>query len=649
MAEEDIQEAGLRLSTTIERPGYVHITCHREYEDLIRSISNTKKLSFDYETSDKGNENYAQIADKKRPIDFYNTTITGASFRTSDGKCYYLSIDHINSFNMPPEAVADALRAKPHDAPICAHNLAFEWAVTSQCLKLDMRELGPLRDTMVAAKVLDSNQAVGLKDLTRRNFKILQQSYSSVTDGLKMNEISSDRCYWYGCDDSEFQWDLDEKFMRMLADVGLVDYFEKIEMPIVPIIAEMSMRGALVDLDLLRARQIEAINKMSVIEAEVKALIGRPINLASPKQVGQLLYGDLGLPRPPYATSDSASDKESLYWNIDLHPAVRTILEYRKYETRNKLYYKPYPLLVNPATGHIHSQLRQTVAVTGRFSSSGPNLQQLAKRGDGAEVREMFVPPHGYDKIMSCDMSQVELVIAGHRSKSQVLIDTYGPVRGDIHTATCMAIFNITAEEAKANKTYRAAGKTTNFCLIYGGAAKRVYRQIKLDLAKMGMGCPFSLRDVEQMIMAYFRLYPEIRQMQKNDVAYAQQEGFVKSLFGRRFYLPDIHARESWKRSDAERAATNYPIQGTCAELLKKAIINIYNERIPAEDALFWASIHDENVFYVKDSALKDVAHIVHQHMAYTPKGMRTSMESEVSVGINFGQMKDIKNLETMI
>lgn len=637
---EDIQEAGLRLSTTIDRPGYVLVDDHRKFEDLLRSVSNTKKLSFDYETSDKGNENYARIADKKRPIDFYQSTITGASFRTSDAKCYYLSIDHLNSFNMPPEAVVDVLQAKPHDAPTCAHNMAFEWAVTKRCLGLDLRDIGPLRDTMVAAFVLDSSQAVGLKDLTRRKFKILQQSYTSVTSGLKMNEVSAERIYWYGCDDSEFQWDLDELFMKMLAEVNLVPYFENIEMPIVPIIAEMSLRGALVDEELLESRAKEAMRKMMIIEAEMKDLIGHTINLASPKQVGNLLYGTLGLPRPPYATSDSASDKESLYWNIDLHPAVRQILEYRKYETRNKLYYKPYPLLINPATGHIHSQLRQTVAVTGRFSSSGPNLQQLAKRGDGVEVRELFVPPPGYDHIMACDMSQVELVLAGHRSKSKVLLEAYGPTRGDVHTATCMAVFNITAEEAKKNKVFRSAGKTTNFTLIYGGAAKRVYRQIKLDLAKMGFGCPFSLRDVEMMIGAYFRLYPEIKQMQKNDVAYAQYNGYVKSLYGRRYYLPDIHARESWKRSDAERAATNYPIQGTCSELLKKAIINIYNERIPTEDALFWASIHDENVFYVKDSAVKDVANVVHKYMALTPKGLLTHMESEVSLGPNFGQMK---------
>lgn len=639
---EDVQEAGLRLSTEIERPGYVHITCMREYEDLIRSISNTKKLSFDYETSDDGNENYAQIADKKRPIDFYNTTITGASFRTSDGKCYYLSIDHLNSFNMPPEAVADALKAKPHDAPTCAHNLTFEWMVTKQCLGIDLRDLGPLRDTMVAAFVLDSSQAVGLKDLTRRKFKILQQSYDSVTKGLKMREVSSERIYWYGCDDSEFQWELDELFMKMLETVNLVTYFERIEMPIVPIIAEMTLRGANVDPELIRERGKQALLKMMEIEAEVKAVVGHSINLASPKQVGNLLYTTLDLPRPPYATSDSASDKESLYWNIDLHPLVAKILEYRKYETRNKLYYKPYPFLINPATGNIHSQLRQTVAVTGRFSSSGPNLQQLAKRGDGAEVRELFIPPQGYDYVMSADMSQVELVLAGHRSKSKVMLEAYGPTRGDLHTATCMAVFNITREEAKANKTFRSAGKTTNFTLIYGGATKRVYRQIKLDLAKMGMGMPFSMPDVERMIRLYFGLYPEIKQMQKNDVSYAQVNGYVKSLYGRRYYLPDIHARESWKRSDAERAATNYPIQGTCAELLKKAIINIYNERIPIEDALMWASIHDENVFYVTEKSWRDVAHVVHKHMAWTPPGLLTNMQSELTLGINFGQMKNI-------
>lgn len=639
---QDTQEAGLRLSTAIDRPGYVMVASQRDYEDMIRSISNTSKLSFDYETSDEGNPNYAQISDKKRPIDFYNTSITSVSFRTSDGKCYYLSIDHINSFNFPKEAVTDALKAKPYEAPICAHNLAFEWTVTKQCLGLDLRDLGPLRDTMVAAFVLDSSQAVGLKDLVRRKFKILQGSYTSVTSGLKMREISAERAYWYGCDDSEMQWDLDELFMGMLAQVNLVKYFEELEMPIVPIIAEMSLRGALIDSELLKSRAVLAMQKMMEIETEMKAIIGRSINLASPKQVGQLLYGDLGLPRPPYASSDSASDKESLFWNIDLHPAVAKILEYRKYETRNKLYYRPYPLLINPSSGHIHSQLRQTVAVTGRFSSSGPNLQQLAKRGDGVEVRELFIPPPGYDHIMSADMSQVELVIAGHRSKSKVLLEAYGEKRGDIHTATCMAVFGITAEEAKANKVYRSAGKTTNFTLIYGGATKRVYRQIKLDLAKMGFGCPFGLNDVERMIIAYFGLYPEIRQMQKNDVAFAQVNGYVKSLYGRRYYLPDIHARESWKRSEAERAATNYPIQGTCAEILKKAIINIYNERIPTEDALMWASIHDENVFYVRDGALKDVSYTVHKHMAATPKGLLTHMESELTVGSNFGKQKGI-------
>jgi len=638
----DNPEAVLRLSTEVDRPGYVLVKSQRDYDDMIRSISNTTKLSFDYVTSDEGNINYAQITDKKRPIDFYNTSITSVSFRTSDGKCYYLSIDHINSFNYPKEAVADALMAKPHDAPICAHNLAFEWTVTKHCLGIDLRDLGPYRDTMVAAFVIDTSQAVGLKDLVRRKFKIVQQSYSTVTNGLKMREISADRAYWYGCDDSEFQWELDELFMKMLAQVNLVKYYETLEMPIVPIIAEMAYRGALVDLDLMKDRAKHAIQRMMEIETEIVALIGHPINLASPKQVGKLLYTDLGLPRPPYATSDSASDKESLYWNIDLNPAVAKILEYRKYETRNKLYYRPYPLLVNPSSGHIHSQLRQTVAVTSRFSSSGPNLQQLAKRGDGVEVRELFIPPPGYDHIMSADMSQVELVLAGHRSKSKVLLEAYGEKRGDIHTATCMAVFNITAEEAKANKVYRSAGKTTNFTLIYGGAAKRVYRQIKLDLAKMGFGCPFSIRDVEGMIMKYFSLYPEIKQMQKNDVIFAKENGYVKSLYGRRFYLPDIYARESWKRSEAERAATNYPIQGTCAEILKRAIINIYEERIPVEDAVMWASIHDENVFYVKNKALKDVTHIVHKHMAHTPAGLLTHMESELTEGINFGKQNKI-------
>lgn len=219
-------------------------------------------------------------------------------------------------------------------------------------------------------------------------------------------------------------------------------------------------------------------------------------------------------------------------------------------------------------------------------------------------------------------------------------MEAYGPVRGDIHTKTTCALFDITPEQAKANKLYRQAGKTANFSLLYGGQARRIYRLIKLELAKMGMQCPFSLRDVENIIVKYFQLYPELREMQKNDVLYARQHGYVKSLFGRRFYLPDIVSSKGYLRSKAERKASNSPIQGTCAELIKRAIIKIYNERIPRSDAAMVMSIHDENVFYVTNKALKDVAHIVHKHMSDTPKGLLTHMESEVTVGRNFGEMK---------
>jgi DNA polymerase-1 len=636
--------AMLRISTDIERPNFSLIKCGRDYEDLLRSISETKALSFDYETSDEGNDNYRRITDdRKRPIDFYATTITGASFRTSDGKCKYLSVDHIASWNLPPEAVADALLAKPKDAPIMAHNYAFEWAVSKHCLNLDLTELGPFKDTMVAAYVQDTNQPVGLKDLVRRRFKILMQSYKTIVGDLKMREIPAERAWFYGCDDSEYQWSLNELLEKELADVGLMNYYEQIELPIVPIIAEMSLRGVALDHELLVNRRIETLEKMADLEYQIKQMVGiQTLNLASPIQVGRLLYDNLKIVRPPYAESDSATDKESLFWNIDKHSVMPLILQYRTLETRNKLYYKPYPNLTNPATQRIHSQLRQTVTDTSRFSSSGPNLQQLAKRGEGVQVRELIVPfaDYGHDAIMSCDMSQVELVLAGHRSQSPVMMQAYGPVRGDLHTATCIAVFNITAEEAKANKIYRSAGKTTNFTLIYGGMAKRVYRQVKLDLAKAGFGCPFSLRDVENMIRAYFILYPEIKTMQKNDAIFAKANGFVKSLYGRRFYLPDIYSHQGYIRSKAERKATNSPIQGTCAELIKLSIIKIHKERIPLEDAVMIASVHDENVFSLNSKAAKDVGYIIHKHMAHTPPGLRTYMESEVTMGENFGKQK---------
>ena len=629
----------LRLASEIDMPNYVLVDSLRVYEDLLRSVSNTKKLSWDYETSAICNDNYMQIAEKQRPLDMHRSTITSASFRTSDGKCYYLSIDHMNSFNMPKEAVKDVLMAKPKDVSMSCHNMVFEWIITRNCLGFDLRELGPLRDTMVAAKVLDSNQAVGLKDLTKRFLNILQSSYKSVTDGLMMKELTAKQVLAYGCADSEYQWQLEEQFDKELVANGLWTYYTDLEMPLVPIIANMTWEGAYVDPDVLEKKTEEHLAQMGRISSEIYAMLGKEVNLSSPTQMTKVLYGTLGLPMPPYADSNTATDKESLYWNIDLHPLVAKFLEYKKFETRYKLYDKPYKKLIHPDTGMVHSQLRQTVTDTGRFSSSGPNLQQLAKRGDGVEVRELFSPPPGYDHIMSADLSQIELVLAGHMSQSPVMVAAYGTPRGDLHTATCMALFHITAEEAKANKTYRQSGKTCNFSLLYGGAAKRIYRLVKLDLAKMGLSCPFTMRDIEQMIAAYFGLYPEIKTLQKSDIAFAKENGYVKSLFGRKFYLPDINNRNSFLRSKAERKATNTRIQGTAAEILKRAIIKIDNEKIAKEDMKMWASIHDENCFYIKDSFLKDAAYVIHKHMADTPKGLRTTVESDITIGPNFGKM----------
>ncbi len=634
----------MSLSLTQELPheNYVLVDSVQKFEDLKRSVAETSRLSFDYETSADMNENYLTLNKKQQPkVDLIRSKITSCSFRTSDGQCYYLSVDHKNSFNFPQEAIADVLRLKPKTAPLSAQNMAFEWLITKKELGIDLRDLGPLRDSMIAAKVVDSNKQVGLKEMVLQELKIMQQSYEDVTKGRKMSELTAKEACLYGCDDSEYQWQLDEIYERELANTGMMNYYTDLEMPIIPIIAGMTLRGAYTTPEIVQQKADFHLGEMARIEGIIFDIIGREVNLNSPVAMSRVLYEEFGLPHPPYAESKTMTDKESLYWNIDQHEIMPLFIEWKKYNTRYKLYDKPYAGLIHADTGMLHSALKP-LADTGRFTSSGPNLQQLAKRGDGVEVREMFIPPPGYDYVMAWDMSQVELVLAGHRSGSPVLMEAYGPKRGDIHTATCCHMFGITPEEAKANKVYRTAGKTANFSLLYGGRAKRIYRLIKLELAKMGLPMPFGLRDVEVMIRRYFEQYPEIRQMQQRDIAYARENGYVKSLFGRRFYLPDIHTRVSWLRAKQERKATNSPIQGTCAELLKRAIIRIDNERIPEEDALMWASIHDENVFYVRDKAAKDVAAIVHKHMRDTPQGMRCHMESEGTIGYDFANQKEM-------
>lgn len=639
-----------QLSVNIPRPNYRLVDSTRVYEDLIRSVCTSDIVSFDYETSEDTNDRFLLISDaKKRPLDKLRSSITSASFRTTDGNCYYLPCDHADSFNMPESAIKDLFEIKKRSnlqAPILAHNYGFEWAISKLRLGIDLRDYGPMEDTMLMAYVLDTNSQTGLKYLSRHCLGIIQQSYEDVTfkKTKKMNELTAAHVLHYGCDDSELTLELYYLFKKALEDVNLYSYYQNIEMAFAPIITNMSLEGAHIDLNKLYRRQDECLAKMDALQEEIWHMAGWEAKLSSPAQVSKLLYETFNIPMPPYASSATATDAESLYWNIGEHDVVRKVIEYRKLETRNKLYYKPYPFLVHPDDERIHSELRQNVADTSRLASSGPNLQQLAKRGDGVEVRELFYAPEeeeGLDLVGSADMSQVELVLAGHRSQSKVMMEAYGPVRGDLHTATCMAVFHISAEEAKANKTFRSSGKTTNFTLIYGGMAKRVYRQIKLDLAKMGMTCPFSLHDVEVMIARYYGLYPEVRDMQINDVRFARQNGYVVSLYGRRFYLPNIHSRNSYDRSKAERKATNSPIQGSCAELLKLAVIKIDKERIPKDMARIWTLIHDETAFYANSKHIRDVAHVINKHLAHTPKGLRTHMASEVKVGKNFRHMTE--------
>lgn len=632
----------IQLTEEMPHENYVLVDSQRKFEDLKRSVATSSRVSFDYETSAIMNESYLTLNKKQQPkVDLIRSEITSASFRCSDGQCYYISVDHKDSFNFPKEAIAEVLWAKPKSAPLSAQNMAFEWLISKKCLDIDLRELGPLRDSMIAAKVLDSNKKVGLKEMTLEHLGIMQQDYDTVTKGRKMNELTAQEAFLYGCDDSEYQWRLDEKFEAELENQGLMSYYTDLEMPIIPIIAAMTLRGAYTTPEVIQQKTDFHQGEMARLEGIIFDMLGKEVNLNSPVAMSKILYKELGIPEAPYAESKTMTDKESLYWNLDKHPVMPLFIEWKKYNTRYKLYDKPYAGLLHADTGMLHSALKP-LADTGRFTSSGPNLQQLAKRGDGVEVREMFLPPPGYDYIMAWDMSQVELVLAGHRSRSPVLMQAYGPQRGDIHTATCCNMFGITPEEAKANKIYRTAGKTANFSLLYGGRAKRIYRLIKLELAKMGLPMPFGLRDVEVMIQRYFQQYPEIRAMQNADKEYARQNGYVKSLFGRKFHLPDIHTRKSWLRAKQERKATNSPIQGTCAELLKRAIIRIDNERIPECDALMWASIHDENVFYTTKKAAKDVAAIVHKHMRDTPEGLRCFMESEGTIGYDFANQKDM-------
>ena len=488
-----------------------------------------------------------------------------------------------------------------------------------QNLKYDLEVLrnynvqlqGPMWDTMIAHYLIQPELRHNMDYMAEiyLNYKTIHIDELIGPKGKNqrsMRDLSPTLVYEYACEDADITLRLKNKLEPELKKFECEKLFYDIEMPLMPVLAEMEMNGVCLDVDSLKETSIILTNRMNELEKRIYELAGQSFNIASPKQVGEILFDKLKIVEKAKKTKTGqyVTSEEVLQQLRNKHEIVSDILEHRGLKKLIGTYIDALPKLINPRTGHIHTSFNQTVTATGRLSSSDPNLQNIPIRGeDGKEIRKAFVPEPGC-LFFSADYSQIELRVMAHLSNDPQMIEVFREGK-DLHAATAANIYKKPIEEVTRDE--RTKSKRANFGIIYGitvfGLAER------LDISR---------EEAKQLIDGYFATFPDVHDYMEQAKQTARQKGYVTTLFGRRRYLPDINSANATVRGFAERNAINAPIQGTAADIIKVAMIRIHNRfRQEGIRSKMILQVHDELNFSVYPEEKGRVESIVIEEMQH--------------------------------
>lgn len=566
-------------------------------------------------------------------LDYMQAEIVGVSFAVTPGTAAYVPLAH-DYPGAPAQLARDYVlsRLRPlledERRAKLGHNLKYDMSVLANH-GIALR--GIRYDSMLESYVYNSTASRhDMDSLARKYLDYHTIGFEDIAGKgakqLTFNQIALEEAAPYAAEDADITLRLHERLWPELRrDTDLRRLFEEVEMPLVPVLSRIERNGVLVDAAMLRRQSAELTAQMATLEAEAHALVGQPFNLGSPKQIQEILYNKLQLPvsfKTP--TGQPSTGEEALQELADHHPLARLILDYRGLSKLKSTYTDCLPEQINPRTGRVHTCYHQAVAATGRLSSSDPNLQNIPVRSmEGRRIRQAFIAPPGY-VIVAADYSQIELRIMAHLSGDERLLHAFG-TGIDIHTATAAEIFGTAPADVSVNQ--RRSAKAINFGLIYGMSAFGLARQLGIA------------RDAAQdYIDLYFSRYPGVRQFMERMRAEAHDRGYVQTVFGRRLYLPDINARQAQRRQYAERAAINAPMQGTAADIIKRAMIRadawLYESRA---DAKMIMQVHDELVFEVATEAADDISAAIRRCMTGAAE-LAVPLSVDVGVGPNWEQ-----------
>ena len=608
--DEVVEQQPEALATIDSTPHAYHLVTElAQLQELVAKLSNEKEICFDTETTG---------------FDMFCDRIVGMSFAVQPHEAWYVSFTPQNS-----KSFAEAVRPLFENEAIVkvAQNMKFDIMVLRQ---LGIEVKGRKIDTMILHYLLDAEARHNMNYLAERYLRYTPIAIETLigkgTRQLTMEQVNIEAVKEYAAEDADITMQLKQVLWNEVQQLGLEELYEKVEEPMIDVLADMELAGVKIDVAQLGEYAVELNGELVRLENEIRQQASEPtLNVNSARQLGEVLFAKMRITDKPKMTKTRqfSTDEEYLQTFAGKYPIVDNILKYRGVKKLISTYVEALPQLVNSVTGRIHTSYNQAVTATGRLSSTNPNLQNIPVRDDmGRRIRQAFIPSSEEHILLSADYSQVELRLMAHLSEDPSLVEAF-LLGEDIHTATAAKLYHKSLDEVTSDERRKA--KTANFGIIYGISAFGLSQ--RLDIPR---------GEAKALIDGYFSTYPKVKEYMDSSIAAARDRGFVETAFNRRRYLHDITSRNAVARGVAERNAINAPIQGSAADIMKLAMIEIHR-RFRAEGirSRMILQVHDEVVVDTLRSELDRVTRIVKESMEGVAK-LRVPLISDAGIGENW-------------
>ncbi len=590
---------------------YQHINTPLSRKLLLQKLMQQKSVCFDTETTG---------------LKALEVELIGIAFSWEVGKGYYVSFPE----NQDETAtILEEFRMffESHEIEKIGHNLKYDIKILSN---YNIPVKGKLFDTMIAHYLINPDM--------RHNMDVLSETYLNYQpvsiieligkkgkNQLSMRQVELSKQSEYAVEDADITYQLKEHFSKELDSGNVTKLFNDVETPLVSVLTAMEIEGINLDVEFLKSLSVDLTNDITRLEKNIYEQAGEEFNIASPKQLGIVLFENMKLVEKPKKTKTGqySTAEDILSYLAKDHEIIADVLEFRQYKKLQSTYVDALPNEVNPKTGRVHTVYAQAVAATGRLSSNNPNLQNIPIRTKrGQEVRKAFIPRDENHVLLAADYSQIELRIIAALSEEETMIKAFQNGE-DIHASTAAKVFNVPLDEV--TREQRSNAKTVNFGIVYGVSAFGLSNQTDL-----------SRKEAKELIDTYYETYPKLKNYMTGQVDFARDNGYVETVLGRRRYLKDINSRNAIVRGAAERNAVNAPIQGSAADIIKLAMINIYN-RFEKENfkSKMLLQVHDELVFDAHKDELDIVKPIIKEEMENAFK-MSVPLDVEVGLGENW-------------